>query len=414
MELKNTALEIIKNAIKSVLPDNAVKEELKKRSLPEKVYLVAIGKAAWRMAKAAHEILGRRIVKGIVITKYGHSEGEIEGIEIYEAGHPLPDENTLLATKKVLNMVDNLDEKDFVLFLVSGGGSALFELPLPGVELKDIMEISDALMKAGADIYELNTVRKHLSSVKGGRFAEKVYPAKILALVLSDVLGDRLDMIASGPAYPDLTTSEDALSVLEKYNIKVDERIINAIKKETPKDVKNAKHIVVGNVVKVCEKAKELAENQGFNAEIFTTLLQGEAREAGKFISSIIKEIKEFQRPLKRPAAIIFGGETTVTVKGRGKGGRNQEMALSVAIEIAGMEGIVFASVGTDGTDGPTDAAGGIVDGMSVKIMKNNGVDTFKYLENNDSYNALKVCDGLVITGPTGTNVNDLSFALIL
>ncbi|QTA38178.1 glycerate kinase [Thermosipho ferrireducens] len=411
-KMRQEISEIIKYSIEKVLPDVAVKEELNNLQL-NNVYVVAIGKASWRMAKATADVLGKCIKKGIVITKYGHSEGNIEKFIIYEAGHPLPDENTIKATDEVLKMVSNLSENDTVLFLVSGGGSALFEKPAEGVTLENIMKITDKLMKSGANIYELNTVRKHLSQVKGGRFAEHVAPAKLKVLVLSDVLGDRLDMIASGPAYPDSTTSEDALLILKKYKINIDENIKQVILRETPKSVNNATHTIIGNVEKVCQAAASKAIELGYNPMIFTTTLQGEAREAAKFIMSIAKEVIKNNRPVGVPAALIFGGETTVQVRGNGVGGRNQELALAAALDIAGMKNVVLASVGTDGTDGPTDAAGGIIDGDSVQRMKNSGVNPVKYLENNDSYNALKSSGDLLITGPTGTNVNDIIVVLI-
>ncbi len=411
-KMREEARKIIDYAIKKVLPDNAVREELEKVELND-VYVVAIGKAAWRMAYAAAEILKDRIRMGIVITKYGHSEGEIEKFRIYEAGHPLPDENTIKATKEVLKMVSGLTENDTVLFLVSGGGSALFEKPLDGVTIDDIIEISDKLMKAGANICELNTVRKHLSRVKGGRFAQHVAPAHLEVLVLSDVLGDKLDMIASGPAYPDSTTSEDALAILERYGIDVSENIKRAIMIETPKRVTNATHRIVGNVEKACQAAAAIAQEFGYNPTILTTTLHGEASEAAKFIASMALEVEKHNRPIGKPAALIFGGETTVHVRGNGVGGRNQELALAAAIEIQGMENIVIASVGTDGTDGPTDAAGGIVDGFTVDRMREKGIEPLKYLENNDSYNALKVSGDLLITGPTGTNVNDIVLVLV-
>jgi len=412
-ELLTTAIEIVRNSIESVLPDRAVKDALKKLNLQD-VFLVSVGKAAWRMAKAAHEVLNGKIRKGIVITKYGHSEGSIDGFEIYEAGHPIPDENTLRATRRVMEMVEELNEKDTVLFLLSGGGSALFELPMEGVSLEELQEITDSLLKCGANIEEINTVRKHLSQVKGGRFAEKVYPARVVTLVLSDVLGDRVDMVASGPTCPDTSTSEEAIRILERYRISVSNDVKKALSKETPKHLSNVEIHVLGNVQKVCEAAKKIATEKGFNSEILTTTLDCEAKEAGRFIASIMKEIKFRDRPLEKPAAVIFGGETVVHVKGNGLGGRNQELALSAAIALEGVEGVVLCSVGTDGTDGPTDAAGGIVDGRTAKILKEMGEDPVEYLENNDSYSALKKAGALLKTGPTGTNVNDLIVCLVI
>ena len=411
-ELLKTAIEIVEKSIESVLPDRAVKDTLERLNLKD-VFLVAVGKAAWRMAKAAHEVLNGKIKRGIVITKYGHSEGPIDGFEIYEAGHPIPDGNTVRATRRVMEMVEKLREKDTILFLLSGGGSALFELPMEGVSLEELQEITDSLLKSGAKVEEINTVRKHLSQVKGGRFAEKIYPAKVITLVLSDVLGDRIDVVASGPTWPDRSTSEEAIRILERYKISVSDRVKKALLKETPEYLSNVEVHVLGNVQKVCEAAKRIAVEKGFNTEILTTTLDCEAKEAGRFIASIMREIKEKNRPLRKPAAVIFGGETVVHVKGNGMGGRNQELALSAAIALEGLEGVVLCSVGTDGTDGPTDAAGGVVDGKTATILKEMGEDPLEYLESNDSYNALKKAGALLKTGPTGTNVNDLIIGLI-
>jgi len=410
--LREDAFKIINKSIESILPDKAVKEEVEKLNLSGNVYLVAIGKAAWRMAKAAKDFLKDKIEEGIVITKYGHSQGQIEGLKIYEAGHPVPDENTIKATEKVVELVKKLNEKDTLLFLVSGGGSALFELPVEEISLEDLKRTTDLLLKSGANIVEINTIRKHLSQVKGGKFAKLVEPAKIYSLVLSDVLGDRLDSIASGPAYPDSTTVQDVERIVEKYRLNLPEHVINALKNETPKDLNNVETRIVGSVSKVCENAQEVAKSLGYNTLILTTTLDCEAKEAGSFLASIAKEVKEKNRPLEKPCCIILGGETVVHVRGRGIGGRNQELALSAARGILNYEDVVIVSVGTDGTDGPTDAAGGIVDGMTVRRLAEKGINIEDVIDNNDSYHALQSIDGLVITGPTGTNVNDLTFVL--
>lgn len=410
--LREDAIRIINNSIESVLPDKAVKEEIEKLNFNDSVYLVAIGKAAWRMAKAAKDSLGDKIKDGIVITKYGHSKGKIEGLKIYEAGHPIPDENTINSTKKVVELVMNLGQEDTILFLVSGGGSALFELPVEGISLEELKKVTDLLLKSGANIVEINTIRKRLSQVKGGKFAKLVEPAKIYSLVLSDVLGDRLDSIASGPAYPDSTTVKDVEEIIDKYKLNLSEHVINALKKETPKELNNVETRIIGSVSKVCESAEKIAKSLGYNTLILTTTLNCEAKEAGSFLASIAREVKEKNRPLKKPCAVILGGETVVHVKGEGLGGRNQELVLSAAKGIVNYEDIVIVSVGTDGTDGPTDAAGGIVDGMTVKKLIEKNIDIEDTLNNNDSYHALQSIDGLVITGPTGTNVNDLTFIL--
>ncbi len=415
-KLKEHMKLIIEKIISTSKPDKSVEKTLNdilsKQEL-NNITLIAIGKAAWRMAKAAKDTLKDKIKSGIVITKYNHSEGEIEGIEIYEAGHPVPDENTIRATQRVLDMTKNLSEKDTVLFFVSGGGSALFEIPADGITLEEIQDLTNQLLKSGANIIEINTIRKHLSKVKGGRFAQHVYPAKVISLILSDVLGDRLDSIASGPAYPDSSTSQQALEIIKKYNIKVSEKIIEALKNETPKELTNVESHIIGSVKIACETAKNTAEELGYNTILLTTNLSCEAREAGKFLASIAKEILENDRPVKKPCAVILGGETVVHVKGTGKGGRNQELALSFAIEIEGMENVTLCSFGTDGTDGPTDAAGGIVDGETCQKIRQAGYSPEVFLENNDAYNALKISGDLLITGSTGTNVNDVIVMLI-
>jgi len=416
-ELRSGISKIVAGVISSVLPDTAVKEKideiLKERSLND-IVLIAIGKAAWRMASAAKELLGNRISKGIVITKYGHSEGDIEGIEVYEAGHPVPDENTILATKRVLEMTANLSNSQTILFLISGGGSALFELPKDGITLAEMQGITNQLLKSGASIVEINTVRKHLSAVKGGRFAQHVAPAKVISLVLSDVLGDRLDSIASGPAYPDSSTSQQALEIVARYSIQLSKEALEVLGEETPKKLDNVESHIIGSVKIACEKAQELAKKMGYNTFLLTTSLDCEAREAGRMFGSIAREIKSYDRPIKKPCAIVAGGETVVHVKGNGKGGRNQELALSFALSTEGLDGVALCSVGTDGTDGPTDAAGGIVDGQSAQKIRQAGYSPEKLLENNDSYNALKIANDLLITGPTGTNVNDIVILLMV
>ncbi|AKI97843.1 glycerate kinase type-2 family protein [Kosmotoga pacifica] len=411
--IREDALYISKESIKAVLPENAVISALEGVEFEGDIVLVAIGKAAWRMAAAAKETLGDKISRGVVITKYQHSLGEIEGLEVYEAGHPVPDENTLKATERAIKLVKDLTEKDTVLFLVSGGGSALFESLREGVTLDDLMDITQQLLKSGANIVEINMVRKHLSKVKGGGFARLVQPARVFSLVLSDVLGDRLDSIASGPAYPDSSTSEEALQVIEKYGIRIREELRNILMVETPKSLNNVETKIIGSVSRVCEVATEKAKELGYNTMILTTTLDCEAREAGAFLAAIARQIYEYNTPLKKPCAIILGGETVVHVKGTGKGGRNQELALSAAGGIKGLKDVAILSIGTDGTDGPTDAAGGIVDGTTVKRLKEKGLDIDAFLNNNDAYHALQVIGDLIKTGPTGTNVNDLLLLLV-
>jgi glycerate 2-kinase len=408
MNVREDALRTVEEAIRAVYPENGVKKALENLESTGNIKVLAIGKAAWRMAKAARESLEDRISEGIVITKYGHSMGDIEGFSTFEAGHPIPDKNTIEATKRALGMVEDLKGEDLLLFLVSGGGSSLFELPAENIELEDLISITDQLLRSGATILEINAVRKHLSRVKGGHFAETLNPVKIFSLVLSDVLGDRLDTIASGPAYPDCTTSQDALGIIGKYDIKLPSKVLNALKKETPKSLGNVETRIVGSISIACEAARIAAEQLGYTSMILTASLDCEAREAGKFLSGIAREISARERPVKRPCAIILGGETVVQVKGKGLGGRNQELALSAACGIEGLENIVIVSTATDGTDGPTDAAGGLVDGETMMHLREKGIDVEEALSNNDSYHALEVVGDLLMTGPTGTNVSDL------
>ena len=418
--IRQDALDIINSAIKYVLPEEAVKEALKRddfisRTKKGRVIVTAIGKAAWRMGKAASEILGSEnfSYSGAVITKYEHSMGEIKGLEIFEAGHPVLDENTIKGTKALLKHVENLTSDDTVLFLVSGGGSALFELPCEGVELSDLKNITNQLLACGADIVEINTIRKHLSGVKGGRFAQLCSPAHVYTVVLSDVLGDRLDSIASGPAWEDSSTSDEALEIVKKYSLDVTPKILKILAQETPKKLDNVTAVITGSVSALCEATIKLAKEKGYSPFLLTTTLTCEAREAGSFLASIVREIKSSNNPVKAPCAIIAGGETVVHLTGKGLGGRNQELVLSAAEGISGLDDVVIASLGSDGTDGPTDAAGGIVDGKTQENLKNSGLNISEVLRNNDAYNALKKVNALLMTGPTGTNVNDVAIALI-
>ncbi len=407
MKLRDDAKIIIEETIKSVLPDRAVKNALDNIDFSaDRIILVSIGKAAWTMAKASHDILGDKITRGIVITKYGHIESDLAGIEMYEAGHPISDDNSYKATERALEMVSDLAENDLVLFLVSGGGSALFESPL--IDKEKLEKLNKDLLASGANIQEINTIRKRLSSVKAGKFAKVCSPARIEAIVLSDVIGDPLDVIASGPAYPDLSTSQDALNIIEKYSIVIDKEIEDLLKKEGPKTIDNARHQITGSVRELVENAEQTARKLGYETLILTDELSCIAKEAGSFLGSMGKYYKD-----RGPLAIIAGGETTVELTGGGKGGRNQEIALAAADKISGLDNVVVFSVGSDGTDGPTDAAGGLVDGSSKEKIEKDSYRIYQILKDNDSYNHLKKIDGLIMTGPTGTNVNDFTVVLI-
>ncbi len=406
-KLREDADEIIEYAIRSVLPDKAVKRALEKADFPGRIVLVSVGKAAWQMAKAAYEILSERIDRGIVITKYGHVKGEIGSIPCYEAGHPLPDENSVKSTAEAIRTVSGLRAEDTVLLLLSGGGSALFEKPL--VPLDELRDITSQLLACGAAITEINTIRKRLSAVKGGRFGRLCAPASVYCVVLSDIVGDPLDMIASGPAFPDSSTCADAEAIIRKYGIKLSAEAEKIIRTETPKTVENVTTCITGNVTHLCRATADICKTLGYEPIILTDTLGCEASQAGRFLSSIA--VTHQRDGAKR--AYIAGGETVVHLKGSGLGGRNQELALSAAAEIRGIKNAAVFSVGSDGTDGPTDAAGGYVDGDTMDALAEKGLDHAAVLENNDSYHALRSIGGLIVTGPTGTNVNDVSVVLI-
>lgn len=405
-ELHQKAMDIINDSIESVKPDEAVRRALKAFA-PKggRVLLVAAGKAAWQMAHAAVEALGR-VDGGVVVTKYDHVKGEIPGVKCYEAGHPVPDENSFAATERALELVHGLTEKDTVLFLLSGGGSALFEKPLiPGAELQGI---TNQLLASGADIVEMNTIRKRLSAVKGGRFAQACAPAKVFSIVLSDILGDPLDMIASGPAVPDSSTCAQALAIAEKYHLNLSEQAKALLAQETPKVLDNVTTQITGSVRELCAAAAEACRELGYEPILLTDRLCCEAKEAGSFLGSIACTNAGQGKKL----AFIAGGETVVHLTGKGQGGRNQELALAAAPALAGQDAAVF-SVGSDGTDGPTDAAGGYVDGDTAVALAEKGWNVFDTLQNNDAYRALQAVEGLIITGATGTNVNDVVVALV-
>lgn len=398
---------IIKEAIEAVKPDAAVKTALAGRCFSGKTVLVAAGKAAWQMAKAAHDALGDKIASGVVITKYGHVAGEIADFRIFEAGHPVPDENSFSAAQAAIDLVSDLSENDTVLFLLSGGGSALFEKPL--VNGDTLQSITRQLLACGADITEINTIRKRLSMVKGGRFAEICMPAKLFSVVLSDIIGDPLDMIASGPAYPDASTSEDAIRISKKYGLDMPDEVWSLLKIETPKALYNIETHITGSVRALCRACESACRCLGYETIILTDELSCEAKEAGSFLASIAKTHADKNKNL----AFIAGGETVVHVTGKGKGGRNQELALAAAEGLNNLKNAAVFSIGSDGTDGPTDAAGGYVDGDSLAALKKAGFVPYEVLKNNDAYTALNSIGGLIFTGPTGTNVNDVSVALI-
>ena len=410
--LRNDSNEILEYALDKVMPDEAVRAVLKGRNFGNgHIYLVGVGKAAWRMTAACVDVLkaaGVEYEKGIVLTKYGHVEGPLEKVTCLEAGHPVPDENSFKGTREILKMTETLTADDTVIFLLSGGGSAIFEDPI--VNGSETVNVTNQLLAAGAEITEINIIRKRLSKVKGGRFAQHCAPAKVVSVILSDILGNPIDMIASGPTCEDTSTSEQAKDLNDKYSINLSSLAKAAIDVETPKFLTNVENHISGSVDELCIAAGKKAEELGYRVIYLTAALDCEAADAGKFFGAIAKTQSSL---VKDKVAYIAGGETVVHLKGTGKGGRNQEMALTAALALEGLENVMFFSVGSDGTDGPTDAAGGIVDGETSQQLKNLGYDIEAELANNNSYELLKAVDGLIITGPTGTNVNDVSILLI-
>lgn len=402
-ELLSDAISIGLYAISSCLPETGVKQAMKKLDLQGDIYLVSVGKASFNMAKAAIE--QTNIKQGIVISKYGHIKGELKNTKCYEAGHPVLDENGIEATEQIISMCSDLKEDDVVLFLLSGGASALFERPL--IDLKKLQDLNRQMLNKGLNINEINTIRKKLSLVKGGRFADICRPARVYSIILSDVLGDDLGTIGSGPTVKDNTNVSDALRIIEKYQLDLDEGTMEKLKDSKDADATNAVNIVIGSVRILCENAARKAEELGYETFIVTDAIDIEARDAGDLLFNELAKYED-----RKKVALIMGGETIVHVKGKGSGGRNQEMVLSQIEHLKDKEGVLFMSLGSDGTDGPTDAAGGYVDKDSYDKLNALHIDYKKVLEDNDAYHALKKIDGLIWTGPTGTNVNDISIIL--
>jgi glycerate 2-kinase len=391
------------------------------------IIVIGGGKASGSMAEALQHLLGNHITSGLINISSGTSARyRTNKVVLNEAGHPIPNAQGLEGAKRMLELAEVLDEDDLVICLISGGGSAMMTLPREGLTLEDKQMVTRLLLRSGADIAEMNTVRKHLSEFKGGWLAKKAQPATVLGLILSDVVGDPLDSIASGPTAPDPTTFRDAIDILEKYKLwnEVPSKVRDIFRMgdggllpETPKPndpaFNTVHNVIIGNNEMACLAAKTKLNKLGFNTNVLTSHLQGEAREAGIFLASIASEILSSGNPLPRPAAIVVGGETTVTVKGNGIGGRNQELVLSAATKINGKKGLSIVSIGTDGIDGPTEAAGAIVDGKTLIRGREMGLDYKKALSNNDSHTYLSGLGDLVITGPTGSNVNDLAILCV-
>ena len=427
------AKEIYAAAVKAVDPYGSVMRHMEsirstfREGQYERLFTVSFGKAACPMARALEDHLGEMITAGIVLTKYGHCAPfhRHTGIRVFEAGHPVPDESGVRGTGEIIFLLKDSTERDMVVFAISGGGSALCVAPYDGITLQDKQSLTNLLLRSGADIHEINAVRKHISKVKGGRLAEIAAPSHCIALILSDVIGDRLDVIASGPTAPDPTTYHDALAVLDKYLLleKTPQTILEVIYRgvaglwpETPKPggktFERVENIIVGSNRAALETARSKTESMGLHAEVVSSELTGEAAEAGRWLARRALETQNSRAPFL-PLCLISGGETTVTLRGNGTGGRNMELALAFALEVEGEAGITLLSAGPDGTDGPTDAAGALVDGETVGKAREKGLSPEAFLKNNDSYHFFKKTDELFITGPTGTNVMDMQIIIV-
>jgi glycerate 2-kinase len=437
--LRRDALDILTDAVEAVDPYAAIKNSLEvidgrllfrggelDLGQFERIFVVGGGKASGLMAKAVEELLGDLIVEGHVNVLRG-TEGrfDLKKIKLHGASHPVPDEGGMKGVDRMLSLMSGAREDDLFIFLVSGGGSALLTKPADGVKLEDLRTLTDSLLKKGATINELNSVRKHISAIKGGLVVRKAQPAKILSLILSDVVGDHLDTIASGLTAPDTTTFSDAINTLKRYDLW--EESSNSIRvrlekgfsgdtEETPKPgdkiFKRVMNVLIGNNLMAALAAVEKASSIGYNSMLLSTRIEGEARHTGKVLAGIAQEVLASGRPTSPPAALIAGGETTVTVTGSGSGGRNQELALGAALKIEGLS-VVLAAMATDGIDGPTEAAGAISDGSTLARAQVKGLDAMDRLQENDSYTFFNTLGDVLITGPTGTNVNDITVILV-
>lgn len=436
--LRSHAMEILTAGIDAVRPDEAVERamHLDGRTLVvgdgrydldayDRVIVVGFGKASASMAKAVEQVLAGFDVTGLVVVKYGHL-AELEKIKVVEAAHPTPDENGHEGAKQITALLADAGETDFVLCLISGGGSALMPLPAVGITLDDKKRTTDLLLECGARIVEINAVRKHISGIKGGQLARLAHPATVVSLMLSDVVGDPLDAIASGPTVPDPTTFDDCLEIIDRYKIRnrCPSSVLGHLRggasgriDETPKPgdsiFEGTRNLVIGSNAVAVKAAEQVARSLGYNTIVLSTLIEGETRDVAGVHTAIAREVIASGRPVQVPACLISGGETTVTIKGSGKGGRNQEFVLAAAVDIAGIDGIVALSAGTDGTDGPTDAAGALADGHTLARASDAGLDAMTYLEGNDAYPFFDALGDLIKTGPTNTNVMDLRVVLV-
>ena len=438
---RKIALDAVEKALNAVNPKNLIRSrivlggdvlKIDKRELDlsdfGSIFIVGGGKASGSMGEALEEILGDRIETGVIVVPRGTSgKYKTSRIEIHEASHPIPGVDSVEGAGKIMKIAEDAGEKDLILCLISGGGSSLMAMPRREVSLDDKKHVTQMLLRSGATINEINAIRKHISEFKGGMLAKKAYPANLISLILSDVIGDNLDVIASGPTVPDTSTYQDAIAVLKRYGLW--ETIPKSVKKvlldgveglisETPKRgdkvFEKVHNIIIGNNRLATTAAAQDLRRYGINTIFLTSFLEGEARDVGLMLAALALEISASGNPAARPAAMVLGGETTVTVVGNGIGGRNQEIALSAAMKIDGLDGVVVASASTDGIDGPTDAAGAVVDGGTMARAWELGLNALDCLRNNDSYSFFSKMGDLIVTGPTGTNVNDLSVVVVI
>jgi glycerate 2-kinase len=438
IKLRSDAMTIFQSALAAVDPEEAVRRHLRidgeTLSLEgrrydlgacERILVVGAGKAVAPMAKALEDMLGDRIDSGVLVVKDGHGL-PLKKIHVREASHPVPDERGVAGTLEILRLLDGAGPRDLVLCLISGGGSALLIAPAEGITLPDKQATTRSLLACGATIHEINTIRKHLSRAKGGQLARAAHPAGVLSLILSDVVGDDLDVIGSGPTVPDRSSFEDTMEIFKRYEIwdripaPVRDRVAQGVKgalPETPKPGDPAfdgcAQVLVGSCLRALTAAAESAERLGYRSLILSSKVEGEAREVAKAFAAIGKEVLSSDHPLKPPACILTGGETTVTLQGDGRGGRNQEFVLAGALALDGTDRVVVLAGGTDGTDGPTDAAGALADGLSIRRAKALGMDPHAFLKRSDSYHFFKPLDDLIVTGPTRTNVMDVYMLLV-
>ncbi len=437
MSLRESALAIYRAALDAADPRAAIHRAVQREGdtlqvgaqsydlARGRVFVVGFGKASAAMAQAVEEICGDKITRGAVSVKYGHTL-VLHKIHLHEAGHPLPDANSIRGAEEVLDVLRTAREGDVMICVISGGGSAILELPVDGVSLDDLRATTDVLLRSGATINEMNAVRKHLSQVKGGQLARHANRAHVVSLILSDVIGSPIDTIASGPTASDATTFADALAVIERRGVRTQlpVSVVQHLARgarggiaDTPKNADpvfaRVQNVIVADNAIACDAALQAARARGFNALLLSSFMQGEAREVAKMLAAIAKEIARSNHPVARPACVIVGGETTVTIHGTGTGGRCQELALAAAIEIAGMDNAIVLAGGTDGTDGPTDAAGARADGTTVARAAEHGLDARVFLSNNDAYNFFQPLGDLIMTGPTNTNVNDVMLVMV-